>query len=115
MPQGKKGFTIFMDFAKMKNAVVFKKIFGRLINMPIKTLKGLLKGLLKHSKSSDLLADNFTKNELLHGDFSKIWIKNFLTCKLRETIYRTPLLSELLSAAASAYSAFSQNILKLTF
>ena len=25
MPQGQKGFTIFMDFAKMKNTVVFKK------------------------------------------------------------------------------------------
>ena len=25
MPQGQKGFTIFMDFAKMKNTVFFKK------------------------------------------------------------------------------------------
>ena len=38
MPQGQKGFTIFMDFTKMKNTVVFLK----------KPLVGLLKCSLKH-------------------------------------------------------------------
>ena len=75
---GQKRFHNFYGLCKNEKCCsFFKKIFGRLINMPIKTLKGLLKGLLKHSKSSDLLADNFTQNELLHKDFSKIWIKIF--------------------------------------
>ena len=29
MPQGQKTFTVFMDFAKIKNTVVFEKIFDK--------------------------------------------------------------------------------------
>ena len=29
MPQGQKTFTIFMDFAEIKNTVVFEKIFDK--------------------------------------------------------------------------------------
>ena len=51
MPQSRKGFTIFMYFAKIKNTVVLEKIFGRLIKMH--SLRGVLL-----SKSSEIFGQN---------------------------------------------------------
>ena len=36
MPQGQKGFTIFMDFAKMKNTAFFKKSLVDLLKYSLK-------------------------------------------------------------------------------
>ena len=52
MPQGQKDFTIFLDFAKIKNTVVFEKIIGRLTKMH--SFRGVLL-----SRSSEFLVKIF--------------------------------------------------------